>query len=106
MLVEMDPPSTLPSHADLAVDIGPTVKERIHAGQFVQFIATITELGRRDLPTKLQAWEVKILDALPAHGAAPLANRTGDPRWHHHNTERDVDMKHVIEDVVKLGKKA
>merc|ERR1719161_1771537 len=104
MLVEMDPPSILPSHADLAVDIAPGVKERPHAGAFVQFVATITELGRRDLPTKLQAWEVKILDALPASGASPLVNRTADKRWHHHDTERDHDMQHVIEDVVKLGK--
>jgi hypothetical protein len=104
MLVEMDPPSTTPGHADLAVDIDPSVKERPHAGAFVQFVATITELGRRDLPTTLQAWEVKILDALPASGASPLVNRTADKRWHHHDTERDHDMQHVIEDVVKLGK--
>jgi hypothetical protein len=104
MLVEMDPPSTAPSHADLAVDIAPSVKERPRAGAYVQFVATITELGRRDLPTRLQAWEVKILDALPPIVHAELANRTGDHRWHHHETERDVDMQHVIEDVVKLGK--
>jgi hypothetical protein len=112
LLLQMRPSSHIRTSlgTDLVLAIAPGAEPAsTEKGVVVEFDGTLTNLGRRDWPTKIRAWRVSKLNILPAalekDAVGVPVNRTGNGRWHHHQEyTRDADIQHVIEGVFNLAK--